>query len=140
MQVRKLAANRDIQCQDCDGKGGKKVTKCGDCNGMGVRTRTQRMGPMISQSQAPCSKCSATGEIVDPKTTCKICNGKKTCRNKKILEVQLYFSAVSFGNSVRVHTAYQRSAIPVWRRSIPIPIPPGGQGQYPIPIPILQTA
>jgi len=88
-KVRKLAANRDIQCQDCDGKGGKKVTKCGDCNGMGVRTRTQRMGPMISQSQAPCSKCSATGEIVDPKTTCKICNGKKTCRNKKILEIDI---------------------------------------------------
>ena len=35
---------------------------------------------------------------------------------------------------------YQRSAIPVCRRSIPIPIPPEGQGQYPIPIPILQSA
>ena len=33
---------------------------------------------------------------------------------------------------------YQRSAIPVCRRSIPIPIPPEGQGQYPIPI--LQSA
>ena len=37
-------------------------------------------------------------------------------------------------------TVEQRSAIPVWRRSIPIPIPPEGQGQYPIPIRILQTA
>ena len=36
--------------------------------------------------------------------------------------------------------SWQRSAIPVCRRSIPIPIPPEGQGQYPIPIPILQSA
>ena len=68
-------------------KGAKKVTKCGDCNGMGMRIRQQRMGPMITQSQQPCSKCSATGEIVDPKTKCKVCSGKKTCRSKKILEV-----------------------------------------------------
>jgi len=88
-KVRKLAANRDIKCEDCDGKGGKKVRKCAECNGMGVKTRTQRMGPMISQSQAPCAKCSATGEIVDPATTCKVCKGKKTCRNKKILEIDI---------------------------------------------------
>jgi len=88
-KVRKLAANRDIKCEECDGKGAKKVTKCGDCNGMGMRIRQQRMGPMITQSQQPCSKCSATGEIVDPKTKCKVCSGKKTCRSKKILELDI---------------------------------------------------
>ena len=85
---RKLAANRDLKCEDCNGKGGKKVKKCSDCNGLGMKTRTRQMGPMIQQSQSPCNACSATGEIVDPATTCKTCKGKKTCRDKKILEVR----------------------------------------------------
>ena len=47
---------------------------------------------------------------------------------------------LNFTYSYIHYYTYQRSAIPVCRRSIPIPIPPEGQGQYPIPIPILQSA
>ena len=86
-KLRKLAANRDLKCEDCDGKGGKNVKKCTECNGLGVKTKTRQMGPMVQQMQAPCSACSQRGEIVDPKSTCKTCKGKRTLRDKKILEV-----------------------------------------------------
>ena len=33
-KTKKLAANRDIQCADCDGKGGTKVERCILCKGM----------------------------------------------------------------------------------------------------------
>ena len=32
-RTKKLAANRDIQCGDCDGKGGTNVEKCIGCGG-----------------------------------------------------------------------------------------------------------
>ena len=92
-KVRKLAANRDIQCENCDGKGGKKVKKCSDCHGLGMKTKTRQMGPMVQQSQHPCGTCSTRGEVVDPASICKTCKGKRTTRDKKILEVscQSYF-------------------------------------------------
>ena len=87
-KVRKLAANRDLKCDDCDGKGGKSVKKCTECNGQGVKLKTRQMGPMLQQMQVPCAVCDQRGEIVGgPK--CKACKGKRTVREKKILEVNL---------------------------------------------------
>ena len=89
-KVRKLAANRDLRCDECDGKGGKSVKKCTECNGMGVKLKTRQMGPMLQQMQVPCAVCDQRGEIVGgPK--CKVCKGKRTVRDKKILEVCLDF-------------------------------------------------
>ena len=89
-KLRKLAANRDIRCDDCDGKGGSVVKKCPDCRGQGIKTVTKQIGPgMIQQMQAPCSACETRGEIVDPSNKCKSCKGKRTKRDKKILEVQI---------------------------------------------------
>lgn len=85
---RKLAANRDLSCIDCDGKGGKSVKKCTTCNGMGVKLKTRQMGPMLQQMQVPCAVCEQTGEIIGG-AKCKTCNGKKTTRDKKILEIKI---------------------------------------------------
>ncbi len=30
-KTRKIAANRDLECQHCQGKGGTRVNKCLDC-------------------------------------------------------------------------------------------------------------
>ena len=88
---KKLAANRDLRCGDCDGKGGTKVETCGDCRGRGMKVMTKQIGPgMMQQMQAPCNKCATRGEVVDPASTCKKCKGKGTVRDKKILEVLLY--------------------------------------------------
>jgi DnaJ family protein A protein 2 len=88
-KIRKLAANRDLKCDECDGKGGKSVKKCTECQGMGVKLKTRQMGPMVQQMQVPCAVCEQRGEIIGgPK--CKTCKGKRTLRDKKILEVRTH--------------------------------------------------
>eukprot|EP00095_Tigriopus_kingsejongensis_P011995 snap_masked-scaffold266_size231069-processed-gene-0.2 protein:Tk11995 transcript:snap_masked-scaffold266_size231069-processed-gene-0.2-mRNA-1 annotation:"homolog subfamily a member 1" len=87
-KLRKIAANRDVKCHECDGKGGSNVQTCPDCKGRGMKVSTRQIGPgMIQQMQAACDKCQTKGKIVDPKTTCRVCRGKCTLRDKKILEV-----------------------------------------------------
>ena len=89
-KTRKLAINRDVVCGACDGKGGSKVEKCTICNGRGMKVMTKQIGPgMIQQMQCPCDKCESKGEIVSDAHKCKVCKGKKTQRDKKIIEVSL---------------------------------------------------
>ena len=85
---RKIAANRDIVCKECKGKGGLNVEKCLECKGRGMRVITKQFGPgMIQQMQSPCDKCGAKGEVVAKGSECKKCKGKATVRDKKIIEV-----------------------------------------------------
>ncbi len=87
-KTRKLAANRDVCCGDCDGKGGSKVETCSTCKGRGMKVMTKQIGPgMMQQIQSPCDACGAAGEIISEAHKCKTCKGKKTTRDKKILEV-----------------------------------------------------
>lgn len=87
----KLALTRNVICAKCEGRGGKEgaVRTCSTCNGRGTRTIVRSMGPMIQQIQQPCNDCSGTGEIINNKDKCKVCNGKKTVQEKKMLEVHV---------------------------------------------------
>ena len=67
--------NKDIICTDCNGLGGKNISKCKDCKGNGVVIQLLQMGPMRIQQQVHCNKCNGKGnQIIDKCTTC---NGKK---------------------------------------------------------------
>ncbi|CAB4064872.1 DNAJA1 [Lepeophtheirus salmonis] len=89
-KTRKIAANRDILCDKCDGKGGSKVSVCDTCHGSGMEVRTKSIGPgFIQQMQIQCSKCGGGGEYVDPASKCKTCKGKRTIKDKKILEIMI---------------------------------------------------
>jgi len=44
---------------------------------------------MIQQMQAQCDACEGRGEIINPKDRCKACNGTKTVKSKKTLDVQI---------------------------------------------------
>ena len=91
-RTRKLALNRDIACSNCDGKGGSKVDTCSTCNGRGMKVITKQIGPgMIQQMQSPCDACGGQGERVSEAHKCKHCKGKKTTKDKKIIEVSLFF-------------------------------------------------
>lgn len=88
----KLALTKNVICQSCSGIGGKpgSVTKCHNCSGTGVEIRVQRLGPgMVQQFQTRCSDCGGQGEKFREKDRCKECMGKKTKREKKILEVHV---------------------------------------------------
>jgi len=87
-KLRKLAATRDILCNACDGKGGSNVKTCPGCKGRGFKIETVRMGPgMVTQSQAVCGECDGKGEIIPPSSRCKTCRGKKTSKEKKVIEI-----------------------------------------------------
>ena len=89
-RTRKLAINREMACIQCDGKGGSKVESCSACKGRGMKVITRQMGPgMIQQMQSPCDQCEAKGEIVSEAHKCKTCRGKKTTKDKKIIEVRI---------------------------------------------------
>lgn len=74
------------------GIGGKKgsVEKCGACKGSGMQVRIQQLGPGIMQQiQSVCGECRGEGEKIKEKDRCKTCNGQKTVKEKKVLEVHI---------------------------------------------------
>merc|ERR1719251_38859 len=90
--VRKLALQKNVICDGCEGIGGKPgaVQKCPNCRGTGMQVRIQQHGPgMMQQIQSMCGECHGEGERVDPKLRCKKCNGRKVNRERKILEVSV---------------------------------------------------
>ncbi|XP_044144268.1 dnaJ homolog subfamily A member 4-like [Bufo gargarizans] len=89
---RKLALQKNVICDKCEGRGGKKgaVEKCSTCKGRGVQIHVQQIGPgMVQQIQTMCSECRGEGERINLKDRCKQCNGNKVVREKKILEVHI---------------------------------------------------
>uniref|UniRef100_A0A0K8TS35 Putative dnaj chaperone n=1 Tax=Tabanus bromius TaxID=304241 RepID=A0A0K8TS35_TABBR len=90
--VRKLALQKSVICDKCEGRGGRKgaVEKCMTCRGAGVETKIQQVGPGIMHHiEQICRKCGGNGEIIAEKDRCKQCNGRKTVRDRKILEVHV---------------------------------------------------
>ena len=90
--VRKLALEKNVICDKCEGRGGKKgsVEQCPGCQGSGIQVQIHQLGPgMIQQVQSMCSECRGQGERINPKDRCRTCNGKKVVRERKILEVNV---------------------------------------------------
>lgn len=92
--TRRLAIQKKILCEKCEGRGTKSPsispTQCKTCNGSGFVTRVQQLGPSIVQRfQSGCQDCHGKGEIISSKDKCKACEGKKTTTEKKILEVHI---------------------------------------------------
>lgn len=90
--TRKLALQKNVICDECEGVGGQTgaVQRCSTCRGTGMQVRIQQLGPgMMQQIQSMCTGCQGQGERIDPKLRCKKCSGKKVNRERKILEVQI---------------------------------------------------
>lgn len=90
--TRKLALQKNVICNKCEGKGGKEgaVQKCGVCRGTGIQVRIQQIGiGMVQQMQSRCSECRGEGEVIDPRLRCRTCNGQKINKERKILEVHI---------------------------------------------------
>eukprot|EP01111_Echinosteliopsis_oligospora_P014568 TRINITY_DN550_c0_g1_i1.p1 TRINITY_DN550_c0_g1~~TRINITY_DN550_c0_g1_i1.p1 ORF type:complete len:414 (+),score=125.97 TRINITY_DN550_c0_g1_i1:49-1290(+) len=89
----RLAVTRNILCGKCSGSGAKKegaTNKCATCDGRGVRLIIKQIGPgMIQQMQTHCQDCQGKGETIKDEDKCDTCKGKKTVKDKKILEVHI---------------------------------------------------
>jgi len=52
--------------------------------------KVRQLGPgMIQQVQSHCDECGGKGKMINPKLRCKVCRGKKTVKERKILEVAI---------------------------------------------------
>lgn len=90
--TRKLALQKNVICDKCEGRGGKKgaVEKCTQCRGTGLETRMHQISAgLIQHVEQVCRKCAGAGEITDQKDRCKQCLGRKTVRERKVLEVHI---------------------------------------------------
>lgn len=90
--TRQLALQKSILCPKCDGIGGKKgsVVTCNTCSGSGMYVRIHQIAPgMVQQIQTQCRDCDGSGERIPDKDRCKNCQGRKTIKERKILEVHI---------------------------------------------------
>ncbi|CAD7688338.1 unnamed protein product [Nyctereutes procyonoides] len=90
--TRKLALQRNVVCNKCEGRGAKKgaVKCCPKCQGTGMQIRIHQIGPaMVQQIQSVCMECQGHREWISPKDRCKSYNRRKIVREKKILEVHI---------------------------------------------------
>lgn len=90
--TRKLALQKNVICDKCEGRGGKKgaVEKCGTCRGTGQQVIINQFGAgMYQQIHTQCRDCDGNGERINPKDMCKTCQGRKIVQERKILEVHI---------------------------------------------------
>uniref|UniRef100_A0A8C9JBT1 DnaJ heat shock protein family (Hsp40) member A4 n=1 Tax=Panthera tigris altaica TaxID=74533 RepID=A0A8C9JBT1_PANTA len=90
--TKKLALQKNVICEKCEGVGGKKgsVEKCPLCKGRGMQVHIQQVGPgVVQQIQTVCVECKGQGERISPRDRCEICGGAKVTREKKIIEVHV---------------------------------------------------
>jgi len=90
--TRKLALQKNVICEKCEGRGGKQgaVQKCTTCKGTGSQVLLNQLGAgMYQQIHTSCRDCDGNGEKINPKDMCKTCNGKKIVHERKILEVHI---------------------------------------------------
>merc|ERR1719435_828950 len=75
--VRKLALQKNVICDSCDGVGGKAgaVQKCPNCRGTGMQVRIQQLGPGMMQQIQMCD------DLKEEKVNLKSC--KDCCKDAK---------------------------------------------------------
>lgn len=90
--TRKLALQKNVICDKCNGKGGKEgaVNKCTTCKGTGSQVILNQLGAgMYQQIHTTCRDCQGQGEKINAKDMCKTCQGRKIVQERKILEVHI---------------------------------------------------
>uniref|UniRef100_A0A671DXI5 DnaJ heat shock protein family (Hsp40) member A1 n=1 Tax=Rhinolophus ferrumequinum TaxID=59479 RepID=A0A671DXI5_RHIFE len=89
--TRKLALQKNVICDKCEGQGGKKGAEecCPNCRGTGMQIRIHQIGSgMVQQIQYVCMERQGHGEGISLKDGCKSCNGRKIAQ-EKILKIHI---------------------------------------------------
>lgn len=104
--TRKLAVQKNIICDKCNGMGATRadaVQTCSTCRVSGIEVHIRQLGiGMVQQMQTSCRSCRGKGHVINPKDRCKKCEGKKVVREKKILEVNVD-KGMRDGQQIRFH-------------------------------------
>lgn len=59
------------------------------CVLLGYKEMLTRVGPMLTQSMAPCPVCKGAGNFFNSKDKCKKCKGAKVTEARKMLEIYI---------------------------------------------------
>lgn len=88
---KKIEYNSTVSCETCNGSGGTNepdaIKTCSNCNGQGYVLIKNKIMFGVMQSQVICDKCDGTGKQIIKK--CGTCNGKKTKKVSKVIEIDL---------------------------------------------------
>jgi DnaJ-class molecular chaperone len=88
--VKLIPTHITVICTACEGTGGAgAVTTCITCDGKGMTIKLNKTGFLYEHVQSSCIECKGTGEKIDLKLCCDQCKGKKTTKEKKILNVTI---------------------------------------------------
>lgn len=71
---RSIELNRLVECDECDGKGGKNFITCNICNGQGAVRHARRTAFGVFATTTACRECNGTGE--KPEEECSNCDGE----------------------------------------------------------------
>lgn len=74
------------------GRGSRKgaAQTCMSCRGTGMQVRVHQLAPgMVQQVSTVCHSCQGQGQRISQKDRCKACGGRKSLRQKKIMEVHI---------------------------------------------------
>jgi len=84
-----MKINRERNCKECAGKGGKEdsIIQCKTCGGAGRVAKLIRMGFMTTQTVTACDECKGRGKVIKDK--CKVCKGKCVVEDVKVIEIDL---------------------------------------------------
>lgn len=91
--VKKMAINRDVICNKCDGLGCSdrdKINICSMCNGKRFQIFKRQLSIGITQEiRQQCGGCRGEGVTMDYAYICNKCNGKKTIKEKTIKNINI---------------------------------------------------
>lgn len=94
-KTKKIAVVRNRKCGTCDASGVKPDSgktredfRCQKCGGLGYRNMQRMIGPgFVQQVRVPCDACGGEGFKIPESMKCTACGGKRTVRDRKVLEV-----------------------------------------------------
>jgi len=84
---KKVKYVRQVNCNSCNGYGGKDITSCTGCNGSGQRRVVQNTPFGSMQQIITCNFCQGKGQFV--KTPCNSCRGIGTTPKEEIVDIQI---------------------------------------------------
>jgi len=85
--TKKIRYQRDIECNSCNGLGGKNVDTCGGCGGSGQKIYTQNTPIGMVRQASACNQCNGEGHIIKDK--CTRCRGTGTEKRDEVVDIEL---------------------------------------------------
>lgn len=84
---KKIRYQREVECDDCNGQGGKHIETCPHCKGTGQQSITRQTPIGIMQQVVTCSHCNGEGKVI--KDPCGTCKGSGTKVKNEVVDIEI---------------------------------------------------